>query len=503
MLRRLMMAGAADTLLQAAFSVKSSDAYFDLQPAALVYNHEQFVSDTGQFTRLTEGTMGAFTVTGGQGVIAHAAGSAKNDIILAGAEIGQPQFCATIDVASRSGAPSGYDNIGVGIAKDANNFIFAGLDMVSNNLRVQTKIGGSNNFHAGVYAPLTPPFSLGLSIVGNRAVIWTNSGSGWVARTHYDFSGRINLKTASLAGWRPAFTMATPGNSTWAFENFRSGRFGAVGLRDLTLVTEEDGSPYEIGGEVYFTATAAYPWGEAGTSYTGVFRADMSARTIVQTAVVQISRGGAVHNDQAAHIVHDASGDMHLLISTWGNGFGGSLQVLHKLTNGTALLNGSHVVSGMTQLTLPDVGAGGAYDPYLVKIAGTWNLAYTITDNTSFSGSPFYAALATSPDLTIWSLVGKDSANKGWEGTKIIKDGEAYRVAVGGPAGSGTSSRVYNMSMSYLGAMNAAFSGGADTQPHPMAFKLAGAWHMLSFDATRYPPANQIFSWGKPIFYGT
>lgn len=483
-------------LLFAAFSAVSTAAYVDIQPSALIYNDETFTADTEQFTLLSEATPGTFTVSGGVATVSHGSG-AKNNIIVTGADIGQPQFCAAIDVVTRSGSATGYDNIGVGVCKDANNFIFASFDRYNVTARIQVKIGGVNNFYANRTIGFNVPYKIALSIVGNTAVMWADTGAGWEYITSYNFQSNINFKTTSLAGWRPAFTVASPGDATWVFDNFKAGRFGAVGMRDHTIVTSEDGAPYIDSGKVYFTATAAYPVGGVETSYLGVFTANLSSYEIQQTGLIQVNRGSTIHNDHAAHIVRNSNTDMRLLVSTWGNGFGGSLQILHKQFSSN-LLSGASVVSGMTQLSLTGVGC---YDPMLVKIGSTWNLAYSITDNTSFTGNPFYAALATSSDLVSWGLVASDSANKGYEGAKIIKDEGGYKIAVGGPAGSGNSSRVYDMGLSYLGPLSAVFSGGSDTQPHPMAFSYGSDWYMLTFNSNRYTPTNAVFSWGNTVIH--
>lgn len=186
-----------------------------------------------------------------------------------------------------------------------------------------------------------------------------------------------------------------------------------------------------------------------------------------------------------------------MLIGTWGNGFGGSIQTLHALFTTGDVLSGVNVVS-MTAITLPGQGGGtpGAYDAMMVwdSVGGKWIVTYTITDDTSFVGNPFYPAVATSTDMASFTLVAKDSSNPGYEGTKLCSLGGSYYITAGGPAGDGNSAKLYSTSLSQLGLVNVGLSGGADTQPHAMIFDYSGGMRMISFDNSRF--GSSPFTWG-------
>lgn len=470
---------------------------FELQPPALIFVNELFNADTGQFTTFTEtGTTGTFTVSGGQGTIAQPSGG--NIILVEGADITLPQLFISIDVVSHPIQSTGFDNIGVGIAKDANNFIWAGIDRTISDIRIQTKIGGSNSFHAGTTQALTPPYTLALGLVGNQASVWYNQGSQWIKATTYDVSPQINLKTATLTGWKGGWTQATPSSSTWVFDNFKVGRFGTVGVRDQCIVTGEDGYPYISNNDGYFTATCLDP---NGVGYMGVFSFDLNTRLIAQTGVIMTSRSSAVQNDLSGHIIkYNNNADCRLFISSWANGFGNTLQVLHGTATGTDLCVGTHIVT-VSALTLPghisSPTTGGEYDPFAVKIGSTWYLAYTITADTTFSGSPFYSAAATSTDLSTWTQIGSpDSSNKPFEGTKISKMNGKYFIYSGGSS----TARCYDLlTFTFQGLLNVTTTGGSDTYPHPMIFPNGKNQVFLSFDNLKYNAVN--FTWGNLRIY--
>lgn len=277
------------------------------------------------------------------------------------------------------------------------------------------------------------------------------------------------------------------------------GRHGGVGIRDMTIVTNEDGSPYlPTSNTTLFTATIPDARDQA---YAGVFELNMDDYSYRQVGALMVERGGKLYNDLVPHIIYYPSGNRRVTIGTWGNGFGGSIEVLHKLETSQELLSGTKIISGMTQLNLPKSGsAPGCYDPMLVYDSGNsrWLIAYAMTQRTDFSGSPFYAAAAYSTDLTTWTSIGIDSET-GYEGTKIVKAAGDYWIMAGGPAGMSNSSRVFDSAMTYVGPLTAVFEGSTDTQPHPMVFPYESRQVLLTFDNTKY--ASRDFTWGNLLVY--
>lgn len=496
----------AGTPLDLVFTRTDDIAQFETLPAALVDLDEQFLADVGQFTKSTEGAAGTTSIVSGRYQIDHA--GTRNDIVVNNAvAIPLPQFWVetTINVLATA---TGYDNGGVGIVKNSNNFIFAGIDRLGTGntirVRLQIKIGGTNTFLTTVNIPQATSFKLALSMVGTTCATWIDTGAGWVNCTIENIASYFDPRTTgNLAGWRYGFTKASGGGtSSWQFSNFRAGRFGRTGLRDMAIVSNEDGSPYFPSPDtILFIATVAHPGGTSA-SYTGVFSLDLITKAIAQTSVIFVQRDGKSHADHAGHIVWYANGNRRMLVGTWGNGFGGVIQTLHALFTAGDVLVGSNLVT-MTQVNLPgQTGAfPGAYDATMAYDAANarWLIAYAITENTSFAGGIFYSAAAHTTDFSTFTLIGKDSATKGYEGTKLIRYNGQYFITAGGPAGAATSSRVYDVAMNYIGALQAVFQGGSDTQPHPMIFDYKGSYRILTFNNARY--GTGTFTWGNLQLY--
>lgn len=476
------------------FTQTSEISYFETLASELIDLNETFSSDTGQFTKYTEGTAGTTSISGNKMTVTHSGGA--NDVIKQNTTaITIPQLWVESWINVTSSGTS-YDNGGVGIVKDQNNFLFASIDRLNNIIRIQCKISGTSTFLSSITQTFSTSFGLALSLVGNSACVWLNTGSGWTYATGASVSSLYDFRTTgALTDWNPGFTTANGGGTqVWAFSALRVGRFGAVGLRDNTIVTNEDGSPYHpTATSVLFTATASDP---RGVGYCGVFSLDLTARTITQKAVIFTQRDGKSYGDLSAHVVYYSNGDRRITFSTWGNGFGGEIQVLHGVVTEN-VLSGTHLVS-LTKIILPGQSgtSPGAYDTMAVydSVNSRWLISYTLTTDTAFTGNPFFAALCSTTDWSTFTLIGADSSHNGYEGTKIFKVGGQYYIASGGPAGAGNSSRVYDTSMNYVGALDAVFHGGSDTQPHPMVFPYGDKQMMITYDNTKY--ASTAFTWG-------
>jgi hypothetical protein len=485
-------------ILSLDFSKQNQSPYVVPLPAALTDMSEQFVSDSGQFTLYTEGSIGSFNVTGGAGVITNT--GTQNTIVQQNATslpIPQCWVQATVDVSSSA---TGYDNGGVGLVKDQNNFLFASVDRLAGVIRIQIKIAGASTFVDSISQVIPNSFKIALSLIGNSACAYLDTGSGFQflssaqVAAYYDFT-----TVGSLSGWKPGYTLANGGgNSAWRYTNFLEGRFGGVGIRDCRLVTNEDLTPHmPTSTSVLFTASLSDP---TGASSTGVLSLDLSTYAVTQVSTIMVTRGGHIVPDVSAHIVYYPNGDRRMLMSTWANGFGGEIQVQYAFiaSGGGDILDGSWAVP-MTTIALPgQTGARpGAYDAMMTydSTNGRWIIGYVLTTDTTFAGSPFFAAACTTTDFETFSLIGSDVRREGYEGACLARVAGAIYLLVGGPAGAATSSAVYEAeTMAYQGSLNLEFNGGSVTQPWPMLFPFGDEQVVITFDDTKY--SSRDFTWG-------
>lgn len=428
----------------------------------------------------------------------------KNTAVLVDTSISSfpaPDAFIAVDIYQQ-GASATQDIIEVGIFLNASNFVTASIDRAANLAFIQVTQGGSSTNRVGQIAYAVPAgaFRMALGYQANSASLWIDAGAGWTYVTGGSTAAYLNLLgTASLAGLRAGIILASANATTWKFSRLRSSRFGAVGFRDPILMTNRDGTPYvSAAGKLYLTAsTNCIAGSTGGSTRCSMFELDPATLGITLCGVFWATRGAKFYPDLNLHIVDNGDATQELFWATWGNGFGGSIQVVHTHQAG-ANQTGTRVWATPSTLALPLTGTSpGAYDCMAAWDGTQWRLTYSTVLNTgSFSGG-FYPSEATSPDLLTWTLVGRDSSAGNYEGTKLIRAAAQLWVLAGGPEGAGNKARVYDRAMVYQGDLNAVFSGGTETQPHPMAFVYGDYAYLITFDNSKFNGVN--FSWGKYI----
>lgn len=477
------------------FNQVSSKTDFDVMGVELL--NEPFTTDSGQLLITSESTVGTVTFGGGNLNVAHT--GEQNTIIRTGPDVAAPLRWVEIDVVSRSSLGSGYNNVGVGIAKDANNFIYASFDQRANQRRVQVKIAGANTFYVSASYTFPASAKIALSLIMNSASVWVDSGSGWSCLvTHQIPTAKVDLKSLDLTGWKASFTVAASASVTWVFDNLKSGIFGGVGIRDMTLVTNSEGDPLEFSGKYRFTATSTCP---VGTGYNSVWEYDPDDYSIAMIGAILTNRGGSRYNDLNAHIVQNDDSTYRVVNASWGNGFGGIIQCHHKnnvgdITTGEAYINSPDM---LTLPLIPGTGSGGSYDPYLVYDVDRWLLAYAVVSRTDFVGENFYIAAAETSDFSTFTGIGSDPTRTKVEGPKVCKSNGQMFIYGGGRGDQ----PAYDTDMNYVGepAFSPALYNGADTQPHIMIFPHASSYHCLTWNQVRF--GSVFFTWGDFLVYTT
>jgi len=467
----------------------------DFSPLGVQLLDEQFTSDAGQLLVTTEGTVGTVTFSSGQ--LSISGSGARNTIIRTGDDIEIPVVWAEVNVISRTSLGSGYNNTGVGIAKDSNNFIYASFDQMANQRRVQVKIAGTNVFYSSASYTFPASAKIAMSLVMNSVSVWVDSGSGWSCLvTHAVPTATVNMGTLDFTGWKTSFTVAASATVTWVFDSLKSGIFGGVGIRDMSLVAHQNGAPVDFSGKYRFTATSTCP---VGTGYNSVWQYDPSDYTIEMIGAIITERSGVKYNDLNGHIVKNDDDTYRIVNASWGNGFGGVLQCYHKNNIGDIMV-GSNILVSPSQLTLPLIpgsGSGGAYDPYLIHDGVRWVIAYAVVDDTDFVGENFYIALAESADMSSFSAIGDDSSRTIVEGPKICTHNGDIFIYSGGRG----EQPCYDVDMNYVGGatFSPALYVGTDTQPHTMIFPHDEEYHCITWNNVKFGSAP--FTWGDYLCY--
>ena len=480
-----------------------SAAWFDgatltqLQPTALLWVTDPFTdTTTGRFTQLTEDSIGTLSIAGGQATVTLASGAARSSFVREGTALLVPQVMLSIDLVSFAGTDSGHRNAIIGIIKDASNYIVASYNTLNSasNVLVQCKIAGAFTFNAAVTHTMVAGSTIGLSIVGNSAVVYVKESGVWSKLTAYDFTANLNLEAQNLALWFPmfGFTGDTTNLNTMVFDNFQVGRFGGTGGRDQTLVTLPDGTPYITGGNIAYLLVTIVDAAATGSLGVFTFNCDTKAATMIGLLMNNRLGAGTIFHDHSGHMVIDGTAQ-RLMFTGWdGHGVDPRIYYVSVDVGTTNLLTSGTVYVASTALwTLSTLPAGGGnWDPYLVKQGGTWYLAYIASP---IAANQFYPVLDSSPDFTVWSNVGSDATALRYEGCKIITFNGVFYYLAGGQFNV----RVYDLTMTFRGFLGISASpGDGTTQPHAQLIAYGTQQILVTFDQTKWPVGGVTFSWG-------
>ena len=311
--------------------------------------------------------------------------------------------------------------------------------------------------------------ALGLTLTGTHLTVLTREGSRWVARGRVDLSGRLDTRdeawlgslhsgvpdaSALVAGLDPAAAPVTGSRLT-------AGGFGQLGLRDVRVVSNADGTPYLGDGRPLLTATSAGP-GFFDTAHTSVWSLDPAALELTHRADLFFRRPDqpGAFGDHATHLVRHEHRWL-VATSTWGD-FDrkrpGATVAATLAETDADLLHGRHLLD-TRPLPLPTHGlrSVGVWDPHLVRTDGRWRVGYVSA--TKFFR--FHPVLAEGPSLDALELRGAAADRVATEGTTLVELDGTWRVLASdgrdGRRGQREGYPVFDLDLTQVGALDAPY----------------------------------------------
>jgi hypothetical protein len=331
-----------------------------------------------------------------------------------------------------------------------------------------------------------PADGLAITLTGTHLTGLTRERGRWRARARYDLSGRLDTRDEEFCA---GLCLDADGQVT----DVRAGAFGQLGLRDVRLVSEADGTPVRDGRRLLITATHAGP-GFFDAAHTGVWALDPDGWVPEHLCDLFFRRPDrqtrpGVYGDHATHLVRDG-GRWLVATSTWGD-FDGhtgrsrrSATVAATLAETDAdLLAGQHVLD-TRPLGLPTDGlrSVGVWDPHLVRIGGRWHVGF-VSASRFFR---FHPALAVGDDLDHLELRAADPTRTATEGTTLVRvDGDWVVLASDGrrgPRAHRAAYPVFDLALRQTGRLDAPYPTNI---PWPTVVDTGRGWVMVTFDGTR------------------
>ena len=351
--------------------------------------------------------------------------------------------------------------------------------------------------------PATAPDALAITLTGSQVTAFSREGGAWVARARADLRGRVDTHAAEFCGsLASGWAAAAPGPSPVA--RLTAGAFGQLGLRDLRLVTDADGTPLRLDGAeasrsgrgpLLLTASHAGP-GFFPTGHTGVWALDPGEVRLTHLADLFFRRPGraGAYGDHATHLLRDGS-QWLVATSTWGDFVraapGASVGV--NLARSTAdLLRGRHLLdTEPLPLPTPGLTSVGVWDPHLVRADGRWLVGF-VTATRFFRFAP---ALAGGDRLDDLRLLAADGAAGHTEGTTLLRLGGDWRVLASdgpeGPRGRRRRYPVFDLALREVGTVDAPYLTNI---PWPTLVRDGDGWLMVTFDGT--PAGEGVLGYG-------
>jgi hypothetical protein len=469
-----------------------------LQPSGLIISNNTFTS-TGNFSVLEQTSPATtFSVASNVGTIT----STANSVYLLGdsaVSFTAPTVFSQIEITSNGDTNSEF---GLTIS-NASGSTYVMADMYhSSNCNLVVYTGGSyQNIQLTSCSLPSTPWYLGLSLTGNYACFWqSTNGSTWTAYACGGTASYYNFQTSgNLSGFTAAIRVVSSSSTPWKVSNWKTGAFGGVSVRDVSLVTYADGRPYMQGSVAYFTASTCSPGGGAASSYCydGVYTYDVIAGTLAEIGEIWNTRSGVLEGDLASHLVYDpGNGNYRYMVGGWGNN---SLPPTYygawAKSSIDPLAGGISLLTATTTMSLPGSGTS-RWDAhfacsqwnYSAGTCGKWIVGYSVNDCSAVQG----AYSASDPSANSWTSIGSVTPGTGCiEGTRILRTattsgsaGVTYDFASGYDSNSENRAfTAYSQSaFGSLGNLNAQIPGGAQNVAHPQIFSYGNTEYFVSFD---------------------
>ena len=469
----------------------------EIAPASAILDNNLFAS-TGNFTAIQKtDTAATFAVSGGVGTVTTTAAAGSTYILGSTASSFKvPDGFVEVEI-NQNGATSATDNVGVGLFSST-----VTLDAeITNTGQVYIGVLSGGTFTtlgSTTFSAPTAPWYLGFSLVGSQATAWANTGSGWTMLVTRDVSGYYDPRNlGNMTNLKSGIKLSTSVATTWQFSNLKSTVYGGVGVRDISVITYEDGRPYMRGPVAYFLATVASPDNSYKSSGNGIFSYNVTTGVLQLIGTLAVGRSANYFEDQRGQIIYDpVTNKERLLMGTYGStgATPTTIYTSQTITTDDWLAVGEHFTPATVTLTVANYP--NPYDAHMVCSA--WNYSTLTCSNwiMAVAGGTGQEILTSTADpiSNSWTVLSNDTTNVGYEGARISRfrianqpSGVSYYFSYGGTIASDLrGSLVYNQAGTVVGSINAPWPAGSLNPSHPDIFEYGNTEYLVSFTDRLY-----------------
>lgn len=464
-----------------------------LKPS-ITYLNEEFRNLPGVFSAFTSGTGTNSITLAPEGDAARIQRTNTNAGVILWSTptaLKSPIFRVETELKDWSVSTASYAIAIVGVASSINDFLVVEYDVVAGEIRLVERVGGGSFTTLASDSSFSQTGPLRIALEVNKAQVSLTVNDREILIDDHTHS------TADILDMTPCIGQSVDGTNGVYFD-FNSLRLSgpvAHGARDQNLVKFEDGSPVIVDGKYFVTMTLASP--QTNSSW-GVFSYDPYNNTFEQTACYAFDN----HARLPGELIYDRNAGLwRIFVSGFGHP-DGVAEGITMFTSDAYVLRGNHNFAGGTDLSLPlDTAGVAAYDPSILWDGSQWWMGYVITDNTNFSPESFYPALATSADLSSWTLVDADTTQSACEGTKICYVSGEIKLF----AATRTNVRQYSDDMTLDGTITGLTTTSSPVSPpHFLPIPVLGQgvteWYAIMFNGTTYN-SGEDFTWGTLEHY--
>jgi len=334
---------------------------------------------------------------------------------------------------------------------------------------------------------------LALTLTGGHLTAFTREAGEWIGRARVDLAAADDARVDSHdPNWLAGLEVGHRGEVA----ALRAGAFGQLGLRDLRVVSESDGSPYLRDGKVLLTATSAGP-GFFDTAHTSVWALDPVSLALDHLSDLYFGRDGGVYADHATHLVRDGASWL-VATSTWADFPHDHRRRADARVGITLARTDADVLGGRHLLTseplhvpTEPLDSVGVWDPHLVRTEREWLVGY-VSARKYFD---FHPALAAGPRLDELTLRAAATDRRATEGTTIVRLGEQWRVLASdgrdNPPGLRAAYPIFDLDLRQIDTLRSEYPTNL---PWPTLVRVGHHWLHVAFDGT--PAGGGLLGYG-------